>query len=235
MEERGGSLGTNDDLPHSFWRQVYTFRPREQAIHSTFRLEILTDAILAIAATVLVLSLNATNETPHHDLIHQFNAQRATLVSVLLGFLWITGNWVLSHRSLRQLRGADHYMTLFVVAGALNITLIPFATSMLAHGYGHRDFWVGVEAVSVVILIGNILSAWSMRYAHRRGLMKETAVTSRRQVAMVIWYSVLALAVIAVAIARFAPWVALSFIVVIRISAVLPLSSDRRGLPGDVT
>jgi len=224
----------DDELPSSFWRQVYTFRSREQAIHSTFRLEIFTDAILAIAATVLVLNLTATTETPHHNLVRQFNAQRATLVSVLLGFLWITGSWVLSQRSLRQLRGADHYMTLFVIAGALNITLIPFATSMLAHGYGHADFWVGVEAVSVVILIGNVLSAMSTRYAHRRGLLKDASATSRRRVAMFIWYAVLALAVVAVVIARFAPWVALTFIVVIRISAVLPLSSDRRGLPGDI-
>ncbi len=228
-------MNSDEDPPESFWRQIYTFRPREQAIHSTFRLEIFTDAILAIAATVLVLNLSATNETPHNDLVHQFNAQRATLVSVLLGFLWITGNWVLSHRSLRQLRGADHYMTLFVIAGALNITLIPFATSMLAHGYAHSDFWVGVEAVSVVILIGNVLSALSTRYAHRRGLLKDAAATSRRKVAMVIWYAVLTLAVVAVIIARFAPWVALSFIVIIRISAVLPLSSDRRGLPGDIS
>ena len=228
-------MNSDEDPPESFWRQIYTFRPREQAIHSTFPLEIFTDAILAIAATVLVLNLTATNETPHHDLVHQFNAQRATLVSVLLGFLWITGNWVLSHRSLRQLRGADHYMTLFVIAGALNITLIPFATSMLAHGYAHSDFWVGVEAVSVVILIGNVLSALSTQYAHRRGLLKDAAATSRRKVAMVIWYAVLTLAVVAVIIARFAPWVALSFIVIIRISAVLPLSSDRRGLPGDIS
>ena len=141
---------------------------------------------------------------------------------------------MLSHRSLRQLRGADHYMTLFVIAGALNITLIPFATSMLAHGYAHPDFWVGVEAVSVVILVGNVLSALSTRYAHRRGLLKDAA-NSRRHVAMVIWYAVLTLAIVAVIIARFAPLVALSFIVIIRISAVLPLSSDRRGLPGDIS
>jgi hypothetical protein len=52
---------------------------------------------------------------------------------------------------------------------------------------------------------------------------------------MVIWYAVLTLAIVAVIIARFAPLVALSFIVIIRISAVLPLSSDRRGLPGDIS
>jgi hypothetical protein len=53
--------------------------------------------------------------------------------------------------------------------------------------------------------------------------------------ALAIWYAVLALATIAVVIARFAPWFALSFIVIIRISAVLPLSADRRGLPGDIS
>ena len=68
-----------------------------------------------------------------------------------------------------------------------------------------------------------------------RGLLKDTAVPSRRRVALAIWYAVFALATIAVISARFAPWVALSFIVIIRISAVLPLSADRRGLPGDIS
>ncbi len=215
-------------------RKIYSFRARDQAVHATVRLAVFTDAILAIAATVLVLDLHVTSDHPGSGLIHQINAQRATLASVLLGFLWITGTWILSHRSLRQLRGVDHYMTVLVVAGALTITLIPFATLLLASGYGHGDFWVGVEAVSLVILLGVVLSAVGTDYAHRRGLLVTASSPADRRAALSIWYVVMGLVVLAVVTAPFVPWFALACVIVTRISALLPLSSDRAGLPGDL-
>ena len=217
-----------------FWQRIYTFRPVDQAVHSTARLAIFTDAILAIAATVLVLDLHVTPDVPGHGLVHQISAQRATLASVLLGFLWITGTWVLSHRSLRQLRGVDHYMTLFVVAGALTITLIPFATLLLGAGYGHSDFWVGVEAVSIVILLGVVFSALGTDYAHRRGLMASGSTPAQRRAALTIWYVVMGLVLLAVVTAPFLPWFALACVVVTRVSALLPLGSDHAGLSGDL-
>lgn len=224
----------DESAPRSFLQRIYTFRPSVQAIHSTTRLEIFTDAILAIAATVLVLNLNVTTDTRGDGLAHQIYTQRAALVSVLLGFLWISGAWVLSHRSLRQLRGVDHYMTLLVIAGTLNVTLIPFATLLLARGYGQSDFWVGVEAVSLVILLGALLSSLGARYAHRHGLLVTAQDPTRQRAAMTIWYVVMALSVAAVVLAPFAPWVAFAVAVVTRISALLPLDSDRVGLPGDL-
>jgi uncharacterized membrane protein len=215
-------------------RQVYTFRAREQAVHPTTRLVYFTDAILAIAATVLVLNLKVVAETtPKLGLSHQITDERPLLFSVLLGFIWIIGGWVLSHRSLRQLRGVDHYMTLFVIASTLSITLIPFSTLLLANGYNHPDFWIGVEAVSCVVLVGTVLSALSTDYAHRRGLIVGTPAPSQRHVALVIWYTVMALVVLAVVLAPFAPWVALAIVIVTRVSALLPLASDRAGYAGD--
>src|SRR5579863_6458066 len=124
----GGEMAPNESVPKSYLQQIYTFRSSEQAIHSTSRLEAFTDAILAIAATVLILNLKVSTDTGRNGLAHQIYSQRAALVSVLLGFLWIGGAWILSHRSLRELRGVDHYMTLLVIAGTLTVTLIPFAT-----------------------------------------------------------------------------------------------------------
>lgn len=210
-------------------RQVYTFSSGDQAVHPTTRLVFFTDAILAIAATVLVLDLHVAPEAQGGGLAHQIAAQRATLLSVLLGFVWIIGGWVLSHRALRQLRGVDHYMTLLVIASTLSITLIPFATLLLASGYGHGDFWIGVEAVSLVVLLGTVLSALGTDYAHRHGLVAGAAAPSQRRAALAIWYAVLVLVVLAAVLAPFAPWVALVIVVVTRISALLPLASDRAG------
>ena len=226
-------MGKGDGQRISLQR-IYTFRASDQAVHSTVRLAIFTDAILAIAATVLVLDLHVAPEVPGHGLVQQINAQRATLVSVLLGFLWIAGTWILSHRSLRQLRGVDHYMTLLVVGGALTITLIPFATLLLGVGYGHGDFWVGVEAVSIVILLGVVFSALGTDYAHRRGLLASGSTPAQRRAALTIWYVVMGLVLLAVITAPFLPWFAFACVVITRISALLPLGSDRAGLSGDL-
>jgi uncharacterized membrane protein len=209
-------------------RQVYTFHASEQAVHPATRLAGFTDAILAIASTVLVLNLTVHADVAGDGLARQIDHQRAALLSVLLGFVWIIGGWVLSHRSLRQLRGVDHYMTLFVVSSTLSITLIPFAVLLLANGYGHPDFWIGVEAVSSVVLVGTVLSAFGTDYAHRHGLLVASA-PSQHRAALMIWYGVLGLVVLAVVLAPFAPWVALTIVVITRLSALLPLASDRVG------
>jgi uncharacterized membrane protein len=221
-------MGDEPSARRGLLRQVYTFRASEQAVHPATRLAGFTDAILAIASTVLVLNLTVHHDTPGNGLAHQIDGQRAALLSVLLGFVWIVGGWVLSHRSLRQLRGVDHYMTLFVVTSTLSITLIPFATLLLANGYGHPDFWIGVEAVSSVVLVGTVLSALGTDYAHRHGLI-EMAAPSQHRAALMIWYAVMVLVVLAVVLAPFAPWVALGIVVVTRLSALLPLASDRAG------
>jgi uncharacterized membrane protein len=214
-------------------RRVYTFRSDEQSVHPATRLMGFTDAILAIAATLLVLQLTVRGDGPGHGLAHQIDEQRAALVAVLLGFIWIAGAWVLSHRALRQLRGVDHYMTLLVLASTLSITLIPYATQLLAQGYGHDDFWVGVEAVCLVVLIGTVLSALGTDYAHRHGLLAVAAGPEQRRAALTIWWVVTSLVVVAVLLAPWVPWLAFAIVVFTRVSALLPLYSDRVGTPGD--
>src|ERR1019366_3914476 len=121
-----------------------------------------------------------------------------------------------------------------VIAGTLNVTLIPFATLLLAKGYGRADFWVGVEAVSLVILIGALISSLGAEYARQHGLLIASRDATGNRAAITIWYGVIVLSIAAAVLAPFAPWVALAIVVITRISALLPLGSDRLGLPGDL-
>jgi uncharacterized membrane protein len=220
----------------SFLGMVYTFRPEDQAVHPAGRLAGFTDAILAIAATLTVLNLTALpeNEPLGGALGHQIDRQWPILLSTLLGFMWITGTWVLSHRQMRQLRGADHYMTLFVIARALVITLIPWATLLLARGFSHDDFWIGVEAVALVVLVEQLFAALGTDYAHRRGLLVELSTPGAAKIALRIWAFFIVLTIIACVSAPWIPWFALAIIILTRISSLLPLGSDRKGLAGDI-
>jgi len=218
--------------------EVYTLKGDNQALHSTHRLVLFIDALLAIATTLLILNLHVFADTPSNSLATQLRGQEANFVSIALGFLWITGTWVLSHRQMRQLRGVNYYMTLLVIANVLTATLIPYATNLLAAGYRHSDFWVGVEAVSVVILLSTVISLFQSRYALHHGLLlnppKPRPSGAHRPIALVIWYVVVALNVLSVVLAPFAPWASFAIIVATRISALMPLASDRKGLPGDL-
>lgn len=216
--------------------EVYTLNSKDQALLSAHRLTIFADGILAIAATLLVLDLKVEIDGKSHGLWSQIHHQLPQLFSILLGFLWIAGSWVLSHRQVRQLKGVNHYMALYILASTLTITLIPFATKLLAAGYGHSDFWIGVEAVNAVILVSTLLSVASARYAHRHDLMLVSTPPRKkgqpRPIALVIWYVVVFLSFVAVLLAPFAPWVAFGIIVLTRLSALMPLRSDRVGAPG---
>ena len=83
------------------------------------------------------------------------------------------------------------------------------------------------------MLIGTVLSALGTDYAHRRGLLVPGTDPAQRAAARTIWYAVLALVVLSVVVAPFAPWVALAIVIVTRVSALLPLGSDRAGYAGD--
>jgi len=224
--KRGGIIG--------FLSGIYILRSRDQAVHPAGRLAGFTDAILAIAATLTVLNLSTSVDRPGNRLGHQIGSQKAVLFATALGFMWITGSWVLSHRALRQLRGADHYMTLLVIARSLVITLIPFATSLLARGVGHSDFWVGVEAVAVVILTEQLLAMAGTDYAHRRGLTVTPSTPAARHFAVGMWAFWIAVTIAACVTAPWLDGVALALIIVVRISSLLPIASDRRGLYGDL-
>lgn len=213
----------------SFFDKVYTFDPARQAVHRVERLTYFNDAIIAIAATLTVLNLVTRPDVAGDRLAHQIATQGAVLLSTLLAFGWIAGTWILSHRSLRQLRGVDHYMTLLVICRTLVITLIPFTTSLLARGVGHADFWVGVEGVSFVILAEVMLAAAGTAYAHRRGLLVTPASRGQRRAALTTWVVIIAVTSLACVVAPWVPWLALGIDIATRVSSLLPLASDAVG------
>jgi uncharacterized membrane protein len=210
----------------SFLDKVYTFRPARQAVHRVERLTYFNDAIIAIAATLTVLNLVTGPDLSGNGLAHQIAHQEAVLLSTLLAFGWIAGTWILSHRSLRQLRGVDHYMTLLVIARTLVITLIPFTTALLARGVGHSDFWVGVEGVSLVIFAEVVLAAAGTAYAHGRGLLVTPASPSQRRAALTTWIVIIAVTALACVVAPWVAWLALAIDIATRVSSLLPLASD---------
>lgn len=71
--------------------RYFRFRAKDQHLHPVGRLELFGDGILAIAATLLVLTLTVPTVVGTGGLRHVFYVQRYTFVAVLIGFLEIGG------------------------------------------------------------------------------------------------------------------------------------------------
>jgi uncharacterized membrane protein len=229
-----GRMTSEDRESETQVGSMYAFRPVDQGVFSTSRLEMFIDAILAIALTVLVLNLSVSQEIGEQGLAHEVMRQRWTIAGVLLGFLWISGVWLLNLQIFRTMRGVDHYAMLLTVAWALDITLMPFATLILARGFGRSDLWVGVEAVGVVSLVGTLLSFALIAYSFRRGLMVRELSAVDQKLAEVAWLVAVTILVIVVAIAWFAPWIAFALLVLNWINVLLPSRYGARGRFGDL-
>src|ERR1700759_5013114 len=95
------------------------------------RVEAFSDAVIAIAITLLVLEIDVpagADGTLWHDLTHQWPSYAASLVSFfVIGILWTNHHGLFEH-----LKKVDHgvlYLNLLVLA---TIAFLPFPTALLA-------------------------------------------------------------------------------------------------------
>ena len=130
-------------------RSLFTFRGSEQSVRATEPLVIFTDAILAIAATLLVFHLQIPADLRADSLRHALYHQWPTFVAIMVGYLWLAAAWLNTRRLRRMLRGVDHYATVLYLLMILTITLIPFMMLVLARTLGQPSFSVGVQVLAV--------------------------------------------------------------------------------------
>jgi uncharacterized membrane protein len=99
---------------------------------STARLETFADGVFAIAATLLVLTVEVPRDLGDASLAHELATQWPAYVGYAVSFLTIGIIWVNHHTVLRLLRGADRTFLFINVFFLLCIAFIPFPTDLLA-------------------------------------------------------------------------------------------------------
>ncbi len=210
----------------------FSLRSRDQHLHPVGRLELFGDAILAIAATLLVLTLTVPVHIGHGGLRHVIYEQRYTFVAILIGFFEIGGSWLMSRRLARIVEEVDHWVTLIWLGAIFTATLIPYTTLLLARSFGRHDFGTAVFAVSLVTWIALMLSTWSIIYVKRAGLLRREALKIYRPylqiiiVADVIW-------TVTVPLSLVAPWVAFGLVLAGYATGLCPLNTEGRDAPDD--
>jgi uncharacterized membrane protein len=119
------------------------------------RLVLFTDAVVAIAVTLLVLPLvDVVPETvaAHGSSSAVFTEHKGQIYSFLLSFAVIIRLWLVHHRTFERIRGYTQALMLWNAGWVLAIVALPFATEMVASYSAHDRF-------TSAFYIGNVLAA----------------------------------------------------------------------------
>lgn len=175
----------------------------DEAIPGIDRLLALTDGVVAIALTLLVLQLQVPanfmlQHDPHSasDLWHSLNVDGDELVSYLVAFLVIAQFWLVHHRVLRGMRGHHEGLAWRNFGFLLALTLMPFTSDLLGR-YGDNPLSVTLFGLNLVALTLSI--QWISRYALHQGLVADHVRSVHEELLSRV-RAILLLAVVAAAI-----------------------------------
>ena len=134
--------------------------------------------VFAIAITLLVLDIRV----PPADTMSDAQAMLKLLAdeapryfAYVLGFMYLGTYWIATHRTLRMMRGVDHWFLIFGLVYLMVVSTVPFVTALLAEYIGKDR---GRDQVALVIftgwqlvlsLLANLLLLWA---SHRNRLLK---------------------------------------------------------------
>src|SRR5215831_4583986 len=175
---------------------------------STSRVEAFSDAVFAIAMTLLVLDLKVP---PTSDDLPRALAERgAAIGAFVVSFVAIGGYWLEHHRLFRMLVRADGWLLLLNLVLMLTITFMPYPTAVLA------DRLVAGQQINLAVVfygVGQLLAALAMcvlfQYCRSARLLAPTADQELlRRLTWITWGSVMVHG-IAVGVASVAPVVSL--------------------------
>jgi uncharacterized membrane protein len=149
----------------------------DETLPGIARLLTLTDGVVAIALTLLVLQLQipATemikdNPDSPSALWHALDVDGAELTSYLVSFFVIAQFWLVHHRVLRTMRGHSEGLAWRNFAFLLTLTLMPFTSDLLGR-YGHNPLAITLFGINLVAI--SATTQWIRFYADRHGLIDE--------------------------------------------------------------
>jgi len=204
-------------------------RPSETGteIVSPARLEMLSDGVIAIAITLLILEIRM----PHlEDGRSAAEALRAILglwprfAGYFMSFFFIAVFWVNHHRFFRRLRGVDDGLTWWNIALLLCLSFIPLPTAIVGE-YPMNP--VPILFFACVFMLAGLVFNAMWRHARSRRLYQDWVATA--SIEHVIRWGLLgpALYLIAGLSAMIAPVIAWILLVIIPFLFVIPIQGRK--------
>ena len=145
--------------------------------YSVPRVESYTDAVFAIAATLLVLDLTTTafgKISSDGQLWQALGAMWPSFMAFGVSFGLLSGLWVIHMRQFRDIGRADLMLLWLNNARLLFIVLIPFTTSLVSD---YSDYYAGRMLLPINFFFAALLGVLTYVWAAARGgqLLKDDA------------------------------------------------------------
>jgi uncharacterized membrane protein len=134
------------------------------------RLLALTDGVVAIALTLLVLQLNVPglgHPTSASELAAQLGHGTGQLISYLISFYVIANFWLIHHRVFRQLTGQRESLAWLNFVFLFTISIMPFASDLLGK-YPENPLAVDIFALN--LLLASLATQATLELGRRQGL-----------------------------------------------------------------
>jgi uncharacterized membrane protein len=106
--------------------------PRSASSLTTQRLETLSDGVIAIAATLLVLEIGKVHLKPGQDLLDAIGDKWPSYLAYVVSFSVIGLIWVAHHTMFERISAVDRPLLFLNLGLMLGIGFIPWPTSVLA-------------------------------------------------------------------------------------------------------
>ncbi len=210
-------------------------RPRRRTL-STRRLEAFSDAVLAIAITLLVLDITVRPPGGLADLLREWPALLAYVVSFLtVGAVW------LAHTTLTEVLGRTNQILLRLnLLLLLAVAFLPFPTRMVADSLSltaTEPERVAVTLYGLVLLAVRILLAALFAYASREQLLverlagpdsEEVAAARRKNLPAILAYAATVLVGLVLPVAAVTVYFGIAIFVVTPFRQVLGLIGHQR-------
>jgi uncharacterized membrane protein len=147
------------------------------------RLLALSDGVVAIAITLLVLQLNVPSPAElHHpdsasELATQLGKGADQLVSYVISFYVIAQFWLVHHRVFRRITGQQEGLAWWNFAFLFTITIMPFTSDLLGK-FGSNPLAIDIFAAN--LLLATLATQLTAIYGRRKDLVTpETAQQAR--------------------------------------------------------
>ena len=147
-------------------------------IYSKGRLEALTDGIMAVAMTILVLDLkfDATEAiaSDAHLVSHLVELER-TFTVYLVSFVVLGMCWIGHHAQFHFVRRADRGLMWINLAFMLLVTVVPFTTSLMID---YEDLRLPCVLFGAVQLLLALSLRANLRYVAQRPALRDAGLTA---------------------------------------------------------
>ncbi|MEA5361724.1 TMEM175 family protein [Amycolatopsis sp., V23-08] len=138
----------------------------EERLFAAERLVFFSDAVVAIAITLLALELPLPEGPSGTELLHSLGDHKSEYISFLISFAVIGGHWRAHHRLFEHVTRVTSGLIRLTFVWLLMQVIMPFATKVIGEDGAFEFRFVFYAVVQVVAMTVFVLMVWQIQRHH---------------------------------------------------------------------